>query len=110
MVLTEGQQQALRWGGFVMFVLANAALLLSEQSTPSGTQVQNAKVISVVCETYLATHTPYDVPPPHCEQELRYLIRRINHTLKEIEDARHDSMAVPKISPTNEDSNPNPEQ
>lgn len=106
MVLTEGQQQAIRWGGFVMFVLANSALLISESNEPPARLPQNAKVISVPCETYLANHTTYDVPPPNCEQELRYLSRRINHTLRELDNARHDSLVLPKNDATSPSSNP----
>lgn len=108
MVLTENQQNLMRWGGVILFMAANTLMLVAGYDTETTTpQVQqNAKVLSVVCETYLANHTTYDVPPPNCEAELRYLIRRINATLKEIEDVRNGhAIPVPESSPAEEDSN-----
>ena len=105
MVLTEWQTQLLKWSGFLLFVLANTVIMISGNQPPT-VQVRNAKVLSAVCEAYLANHALYDVPPLNCEQELRFLLRRINLTLKEIEDARNDTtMAVPD-GKTPERSNP----
>lgn len=94
--LTEQQIKLLRWGGFALFSIAN--LIISFTGGMGSEQPIYKPLLSDGCKDYLANHSEYDLPPMNCEQELRYLVRRINATLRQIEenDRIHSDLVVPK--------------
>jgi hypothetical protein len=90
MNITPEQQKLLRLGGLALFFIANAVLSLTGGSLDSPVP-QYKPILSDGCRNYLYEHTEFDIPPLNCEEELRYLLRRINATLRDIRDARNNS-------------------
>ena len=91
MNLTEQQIKLLRWGGLALFFIANFIISMTGGALTENQRSVVLPLLSEECRNYLQYHTEYDLPPTHCEEELRYLVRRINATLKELRDARNDS-------------------
>lgn len=100
MNFTEQQSKLIRWGGLALFFIANTLLTITGGSFDEPPP-KYRPFLSDECRAFLYEHGEYDLPPMNCEEELRYLVRRVNATLKHIRDARNNSdLDVPQDNPT----------